>query len=114
MTDNPDGKAQVTQSAAGLAAIVLVVNIFVALAQFADGFSWAAMFFASVGNVIANLVLLAIGVALVPNVRRLAQGASVTLYIWVAIVLPVLMVPCQRFVPYALHELWKIALSTRQ
>jgi hypothetical protein len=108
MTDNRDcvpRPRRVTQATLICVVIVLGVNVFLGWVQFVDHFRWGAMGIMFGVNRIANLILLALFGALAPIVRRTANGASVKLYIWVAILLPLFMIPCQFLLPYNLDEL---------
>jgi hypothetical protein len=110
MTDNRDcvpRPGRVTQATVICTVIVLGVNVFLGWEQFVDHFRWGAMGIMFEFNPIANLILLALFGALTPIVRRTANGASVKLYIWVAMLLPLFMIPCQFFVPFNLDELLK-------
>ena len=89
-----------------------MINLLMGLVQCADHFRWRAMHIMLVDNPVANLILLAIGVALAPMIRRQAQGASVRPYVFVAIVLPLFMIPCQAIVPYNLYEFLRIENGT--
>ncbi len=109
-TDNRDRvlrPSRVIQATVICAVTVLGVNVFLGWVQFVDHFSWGAMGIMLGVNPIANLILLALFGALAPIVRRTANGASVKLYIWVAILLPLFMIPCQFFLPYNLDEFLK-------
>jgi hypothetical protein len=92
----------VVAATAFCAVTVIGVNVALAAGQIADHFSWGAIYIAVMGNLLANCILLSVFTTLTPVVRRIARGASVKLYIFAAVGLPLVMLPCQAYLPYAL------------
>jgi len=86
------------------ALVVLVVNVALAAAQFADHFSWDAVRIMVAINPIANLALGVVGAI---GVVWLADKASRTLCLVVVALLTIMMVGTQFFIPYVLWTLWK-------